>query len=146
MIKIFSCIVSITYICENISFVRKKLNNLLSEQQQKMFYKWLGELLRKARNDNDFTQEKLAKHLNLSRVSIANIEKGKQKVQIHTLIEIAFYLKMSFADLYERALGIMNIHTKIETRIIKEVDPSNITGIEKIKAFINFTSGKGKKQ
>lgn len=112
---------------------------MISGQQQTAFYKWLGEQIKKARKNANLTQEDLAKQLSLSRVSVANIEKGKQKIQIHTLIETAFYLKMSFEDLYRRSLEALKFDSTIESRIIREVDPKNLVGINNLKNLISET-------
>lgn len=62
-------------------------------------YKTLGENIQKARNKANISQEELAKSVKLVRTSITNIEKGKQKIQIHTLYQIAFALSVSIDDL-----------------------------------------------
>ena len=53
------------------------------------FYKELGLKLRDARKTAGVSQEQLAKGVGLSRPSIVNIEKGRQPVYIHSLLEIA---------------------------------------------------------
>ena len=112
---------------------------MITGHQQDAFYKWLGEQIKRARKNANLTQEDLAKQLNLSRVSVANIEKGKQKIQIHTLIETAYYLKMSFEDLYRRSLEALRFDSTIESRIIREVDPKNLAGIKNLKNLISET-------
>lgn len=115
---------------------------MIKEQQQSSFYQWLGEQIKRARKNANLTQEELAKQLSLSRVSVANIEKGKQKIQIHTLIETAYYLNMSFEDLYKRALESLKFESTIESRIIREVDPKNLAGIRNLKYLITETLSK----
>lgn len=63
------------------------------------FYKELGTLIRKARIDADINQDVLAQQLGLTRASIVNIEKGRQRPLIHTILEIATILKVSFTSL-----------------------------------------------
>jgi len=53
------------------------------------FYKRVGQLVRKARQDRNFAQEFLASAVGLTRTSISNIEKGRQKMLLHTFCEIA---------------------------------------------------------
>ncbi len=48
------------------------------------FYQAFGPRLRAARKKAGYTQEDLAKALHLTRTSIANIEKGRQKILLHT--------------------------------------------------------------
>jgi transcriptional regulator with XRE-family HTH domain len=115
---------------------------LLTEKQQEIFYKWLGDQLKKARINKGATQQDLAEQLNLNRVSMANIEKGKQKIQIHNLIEAAHYLQISFDSLYNRALVTLEFESSIDNRISKELNPSNIKGFQNVRNFINETRSK----
>ncbi|MEW6227545.1 MAG: helix-turn-helix transcriptional regulator [Bacillota bacterium] len=59
----------------------------------------MGRLIRNERDKRGFTQEALAKAVDLSRTSITNIELGRQRFPLHKLWEIA------------RALGV-------ETRVL----------------------------
>ena len=52
-------------------------------------YKEFGGRLRRARKNAKLTQENLAERVGLTRTSITNIEKGRQKVLIHTLFNLA---------------------------------------------------------
>lgn len=45
------------------------------------------------------TQDALAEKLNLTRTSVINIEKGRQQVLLHTLVNIARALQVSPTDL-----------------------------------------------
>ncbi len=56
---------------------------------QEDFYVQLGLLIRKARVDAHLTQQELADDLFISRTSLTNIEKGNQRILVHTLIDIA---------------------------------------------------------
>jgi len=54
------------------------------------FYRKLGESVKKYREKRlGITQEALGKIVGLSRTSIANIESGRQRVQVHMLSQIA---------------------------------------------------------
>lgn len=66
---------------------------------QDEFYEALGSRVRQARLALNLTQEQLADLLDLNRTSITNIEKGKQKILAHTLVELAENLKISVTDL-----------------------------------------------
>lgn len=63
------------------------------------FYAALGSNIRRARSDRDITQQDLADELDLNRTSITNIEKGKQKILVHTLVDLMEVLKVGFTDL-----------------------------------------------
>jgi len=55
----------------------------------------MGRLIRARRKQINVTQEGLAERVNLTRTSITNIEKGRQKIQVHTLFDIAAALDVS---------------------------------------------------
>lgn len=55
-------------------------------------YENFGRLVAERRKRSKITQEAFAKALNLSRASIANIERGKQAVQLHLIFQIATIL------------------------------------------------------
>ncbi len=57
-------------------------------------YLELGRLVRAHRTRLQLTQETLAERIGLSRTSITNIEKGRQKILIHQLFALAEALKI----------------------------------------------------
>lgn len=57
--------------------------------EQKKFYLLLGERIKDARTKSGLKQEAFADFLSLSRASIVNIEKGRQRPSIHLLWDIA---------------------------------------------------------
>lgn len=61
-------------------------------------YAALGELVRKHREGQEMSQAALSKRVGLSRASVANIEKGRQRIPLHHLYRLA------------QALGV-NAHT-----------------------------------
>lgn len=117
---------------------------LLKDEQDK-FYRRIGESIKVARTNSGLNQEELSKHLGfVSRISIANIESGKQKVQLHTLFEIAHFLEVSILDLiptYETikkdiSAGLLK---RLNKEVSKEVE-GNSESQEKIRNFIiNFS-------
>jgi len=52
-------------------------------------YRLFGSRVRALREERNVTQEELAKRVDLSRTSITNIEKGRQRVLLHQMVEIA---------------------------------------------------------
>ena len=62
------------------------------------FYLALGQRIAKARQPR-MTQEALAKKIGLTRTSIINIEKGRQQVLVHTLLDLAGALEVPPASL-----------------------------------------------
>lgn len=63
------------------------------------FYADVGRRIRQARIKIGLTQEALASLVNLTRTSIVNIEKGRQKILLHTLVEIATALQTPSVEL-----------------------------------------------
>lgn len=63
------------------------------------YYNDVGENIRSYRTKLGYSQDDLAKFLGLTRTSIVNMEKGRQRPPIHTLSELASYLKVSVEDL-----------------------------------------------
>lgn len=96
------------------------LNTLAARED---FYVQLGLLIRKARVDAHLTQQDLADALFISRTSLTNIEKGNQRILVHTLIDIA------------QSVGI-----KPNKLLTDEV------AITRSRAFAKMSSGRAKKE
>jgi len=62
-------------------------------------YQLIGRNINRARVNSELTQEELANLTNISRTSITNIEKGRQKLPIHTLYSIAATLEVDVVSL-----------------------------------------------
>jgi transcriptional regulator with XRE-family HTH domain len=52
-------------------------------------YRVFGSRVRARREEMSITQEELGSRVDLSRTSITNIEKGRQRVLLHQMVEIA---------------------------------------------------------
>ncbi len=63
------------------------------------FYVATGKKIAEVRRSQRLTQEALAQDVSLTRTSIVNIEKGKQQLLLHTLVQIAHALKVEPAEL-----------------------------------------------
>ena len=74
---------------------------------QAAFYEEVGRRIRDARKRRNppFTQEQLADQVKLTRTSITNVEKGRQKFLLHTLSEIAAALEVHPASLLPESSG-----------------------------------------
>lgn len=59
----------------------------------------IGKRIQQARSKRDLTQARLAEIVSLTRTSITNIEKGRQKLLIHTLYNFANALGIHPTDL-----------------------------------------------
>ena len=69
------------------------------------FYAALGSKIQKIRDDRKMTQAQLGHSLNppSTRASIANIENGKQRVLVHTLVQLAKVLDVRIDELLPAA-------------------------------------------
>ncbi|WP_050900669.1 helix-turn-helix domain-containing protein [Paenibacillus elgii] len=63
------------------------------------YYKAVGKRIRESRLRQGMTQSALGQKLHISRPSVANIEAGRQRVQIHFLYQIASELETTITDL-----------------------------------------------
>src|SRR5205809_263541 len=63
------------------------------------YYRELGQRVQRARIASALTQESLASLVGLTRTSIVNIEKGRQKVLAHTLVRLSRSLNVAIDEL-----------------------------------------------
>lgn len=63
------------------------------------FYREFGERLRLARQAKGMSQAEVAPGVSLSRTSVANIERGRQRLSLHLLMEFARVLEVEPAQL-----------------------------------------------
>jgi len=70
------------------------------------FYEAFGEQIRLVREQRKLSQAELAKQLSppVTRAAVANMENAKQRVLVHTLIDIARVLRVEVAELLPPAL------------------------------------------
>lgn len=66
--------------------------------ENRNFYAAVGRQIARARA-GQLTQEALAVKAALTRTSIINIEKGRQQILLHTLVDISRALQVSISDL-----------------------------------------------
>jgi transcriptional regulator with XRE-family HTH domain len=66
-------------------------------------YRMFGHRLRELREERSITQDELAKRVQLSRASITNIEKGRQRVLLHQLVKFADALDAKPSELMPAA-------------------------------------------
>jgi DNA-binding XRE family transcriptional regulator len=71
----------------------------MTNSETENLYKSLGQNIKNARLRKDYNQEVFAKMLKLSRASIVNIEKGRQKPTLHLLYEICKITESSLTDI-----------------------------------------------
>jgi DNA-binding XRE family transcriptional regulator len=67
-------------------------------------YAEFGRTVRQARVRLGISQNSLAERVGLSRTSITNIEKGKQRLMLHTAVEMASVLSVPISELVPLAM------------------------------------------
>ena len=70
----------------------------VSEREQ--FYQQIGKKIKRERNISGINQEELGRRVGVSRVSIVNIERGKQMPAIHVIWKIANALETTVDRLF----------------------------------------------
>lgn len=63
------------------------------------FYEQLGDRIRRARLSAGLSQEELGRKVGLNRSSISNVEKGRQRILAHVLMDFSAALNVSPARL-----------------------------------------------
>lgn len=86
-------------------------------------YTRLGRELKRVRRDRRLTQEDLADRVGLGRTSIVNIEKGEQRIYVHTLLDLARALQVSPAELLpQEPRAVAEIAGEVDTLPAPERD------------------------
>ena len=75
------------------------LRAVANSQNSSQVYFELGRLLRQARDRRGLTQAEVAASVGLTRTSVSNIEKGRQKMLLHSLYDFAGALGIEPASL-----------------------------------------------
>lgn len=114
---------------------------MLSEKDQKTFYQKVGNNIHDVRIRNNVSQEYLAKSIGFkSRISIANIEKAKQNIQLHTVYEIALILNVSIMELLP-STQTKEISKTFLKNIEKTLNPDTKSS-EKVIDFVRLVTTK----
>lgn len=79
-----------------------------------------GRRIRDIRRASGISQERLASAIGLSRTSITNIERGRQKLLLHTVSEIAAILKVPVHDLVPNR---SDMKSKIDAQLPSDTSP-----------------------
>lgn len=109
---------------------------MLDKEQQTIFYETIGEKIKDARKRKNFNQEVLADILGISRVSLINIETGKQRVPLHVLLDICESLEVTINDIVPQNINIDNpLNPHILNKIKKETEDSPESS-EKVTNYI----------
>lgn len=105
---------------------RSEPETIIALQQ---FYKEVGQRVREARKRaNNMTQKALAMTVGLTRTSLVNIEKGRQKMLLHTFTDIATAIGANVSDLLPRNEKML---TGLEGKLLASFSPEERGFIER---------------
>lgn len=107
----------------------------MTKSEQQEFYCKLGESIKKARNNAKLTQDAFASFLGLHRVSIVNIEKGRQHPPVYMLWDIAKVLGINISEILPEFKQSETIDPKWK-KIIAEQSKGNKDTKVKLSKFI----------
>jgi transcriptional regulator with XRE-family HTH domain len=97
------------------------------------FYRDFGRLLARTRRDHGLSQQLLGERVSLSRTSIVNVEKGRQRVPLHLLIDMAAALGVEPAALLpERSSsgdenlprGLQGMDEASQAWVLRQIQPT----------------------
>ena len=116
----------------------------MSDAEQSVFYSHIGQKINQIRRARNLSQNVLGQIVGLSRTSIVNIERGKHRVQTHTLVEIANALKIDLSDMLPVEI---TINENLLSDIPKNLKPDEKNSVAKFlqshrKKKINETKNK----
>jgi len=77
-----------------------------SDDVIEQLYEAIGDRIRAARVRARVTQTELGERVGLTRSSIANIEAGRQRAMVHTLLQVADALETSLPELVPERLSV----------------------------------------
>lgn len=115
----------------------------MTDGEKKRLYLQLGDRVSDRRREASFSQEELAERVGLSRSSIVNIEKGRQRPPLHTLWEIAEALDADPKILMpsrEEVKTPEGIDPELRRRVAEEMNSEDSETVRRIAEFIQ-TSG-----
>jgi transcriptional regulator with XRE-family HTH domain len=114
------------------------------------FYAEIGRTIKSARLKRGLTQDIMASHLNLTRSSIINLEKGRHRPSIFQLLQISDLLKISYKDLIPYNEPVYNekvtlaAQREILSALDKAVTDQQLTDKPSRKAVFNFLTDQKK--
>ena len=101
-------------------------------------YNIIGERLKKARTENNLTQEKLAEKLNVSIAFLSRIERGSSHISLKRLSQICDILGISEGSILNCSSNNSNTYLSSEfDDILKSTTPEKQKLIYKIAKVIN---------
>lgn len=110
---------------------------MLPDRQIKYLYEELGNRIKNGRIAQGYKQEAFASLLKISRASLVNIERGRQRPPLHNLYEISRLIKIPLAEMLPSLVdeNQLNSDSKFEKEV-KLMSSGNVEIQEKLMSFI----------
>lgn len=96
---------------------------MLHPKQIDLLYGNLGNQIKEGRERLNYKQAQFADLLKISRGSLVNIEKGRQRPPIHTIYEIARILEIDIISILpslQTVLGEENVSSKLREKVVEK--------------------------
>ena len=99
-------------------------NSAMSYAEHGRLYRALGEKICQARKEAQLSQGALAERLGISRASVVNVEKGRQRPPLHVLWDIAEIVQVEAFQLVPRAgeIAAADSEVHLDSEIIKQIE------------------------
>jgi transcriptional regulator with XRE-family HTH domain len=91
----------------------------MEDQKKNRFYSETGKKIQLFRHQRDISQEALGRAVGLTRTSISNVEKGRQKLLIHSLFDIAEALSVEVAQLLPDKTSLNSVSQEVTNILAK---------------------------
>lgn len=121
---------------------------MLEKEEQRNFYERVGLMIRNARKKREYKQEYLANRLGLTRTAIVSIEQGDQRIQLHTILEIAKLFEVKITELIPDIDDYTNINlnkyseVQLSKNLTKFDNPED--ALEILRTFIKYSTNRNK--
>lgn len=106
----------------------------MTDSEKHYFYSFVGRQVKLFRVELNLTQDALAKLVGKSRVTIANIEVGKQYPPLHLIIDLARALKTDIGSLVDEDRWMKNNILSIKEEDINQIKKKDQ---QKIQSFFD---------
>ena len=114
------------------------------DQEIKSLYYSIGLKIKEIRQKKGLNQEAFAQMLDLTRASIANIEKGRQRVTIHLLYDICKFTETNIIDILPELQKDEELLPKWR-KMIEKAPSGDIIRDKKLEDFLIELSSKEQK-
>ena len=112
----------------------------MEKHQLEKFYQLVGKKITVARKrrGKDITQEDLAKGIGISRTSVVNIEKGRQRPSLHLLWNIGQFLEVDVINLIPTKRELTPAET--QSKLVELINNNPNISLEEKERLISLTN------